>query len=55
MFESGVDMYSAQKILGHANISTTMVIYTELRDAQFTKSVTALDAGLNKYKQEEKK
>lgn len=54
MFESGVDMYSAQKILGHANINTTMQIYTELREAQFQKSITSLNRGLSKYAKGEK-
>lgn len=49
MFESGVDVYSAQRILGHANVSTTMEIYTELRDAQLAKSVESLNKGFEKY------
>lgn len=39
LFESDVDVYTAQHILGHANVSTTMEIYTELRRKQSEKSV----------------
>lgn len=49
MFEAGVDAYTAQRILGHANITTTMSIYTELRDSQMAKSVEKLDQETLKY------
>ena len=39
LFESGVDVYTAQHILGHANVSTTMEIYTELRRKQERKGL----------------
>ena len=39
LFEAGVDVYTAQKILGHANVSTTMEIYTELREKKEKQSV----------------
>lgn len=39
LFESNVDVYTAQHILGHANVSTTMEIYAELRKKQKQKSV----------------
>lgn len=32
MYEAGVDEFSTQRILGHAHISTTREIYTELRE-----------------------
>lgn len=32
LYEAGVDMYTAQAILGHAQVTTTMAIYTELRE-----------------------
>lgn len=54
MFESGVDVYTAQKILGHAQITTTMSIYTELREKQQKKSITNLNRGLSKYIKEKK-
>ncbi len=31
LYEAGVDVYTAQHILGHANVNTTLTIYTELR------------------------
>lgn len=49
MFESGVDVYTAQRILGHANITTTMGIYTELREKQMNKSIEKFNSGLEKY------
>ena len=42
LFESGVDVYTAQKLLGHANIETTMGIYTQLREKQKIKSLQKL-------------
>lgn len=55
MFESGVDVYTAQHILGHANISTTLGIYTELRDKQKAKSIKKFNSGMNKYISKAKK
>ena len=49
MFEAGVDMYTAQRILGHSNIHTTLGIYTELRNGQMKKSLEMLDAEAKKY------
>lgn len=40
LFESEVDVYTAQSILGHANVTTTMEIYTELRKKQQQKGVS---------------
>lgn len=31
LYESGVDVYAAQHILGHASVTTTLQIYTDLR------------------------
>lgn len=39
LFESGVDVYTAQHILGHAQVTTTMAIYTELREKQRQKNI----------------
>ncbi len=39
LYESGVDMYTAQHILGHANVSTTLEIYTDLRKNHERKNV----------------
>lgn len=49
MFESGVDVYTAQRILGHSNITTTMSIYTELREKQQRKSIAKFDKKMSKY------
>jgi len=48
MFEAGVDVYTAQKILGHANINTTMGIYTELREKQKALSIEKLNSYMAK-------
>ena len=39
LYEAGVDVYTAKKILGHAKVSTTMEIYTELREQKEKKSI----------------
>lgn len=31
LYDAGVDVYTAQKLLGHANVETTIAIYTHLR------------------------
>ena len=54
LYEAGVDMYTAQRLLGHADIQTTMTVYTHLRERQEQASVgkliahvqTALDASV---------
>ena len=48
LFESGADVYTAQKILGHAQLTTTMGIYGELRDKQYMKSVKKFSNSLSK-------
>lgn len=40
LFDAGVDVYTAQKILGHSQVSTTMEIYTDLRDQKARASVS---------------
>lgn len=40
LYESGVDVYTAQHILGHANVTTTLAIYTELRKKHQAKNIT---------------
>lgn len=42
LFEAGVDVYTAQRLLGHANVEVTMGIYTHLRREQEEKSVEKL-------------
>lgn len=55
LFESGVDVYTAKDILGHANVTTTMEIYTELRDAQAKKSVRKFSQSMSKRMSNSKK
>lgn len=43
LYEAGVDVYTARKILGHAKVETTLSIYTELRDKHEKKSINKLD------------
>lgn len=43
LYEAGVDVYTARKILGHAKVTTTMEIYTELREKHERKSVAKLN------------
>ena len=44
LFEAGVDVYSAKELLGHADITTTMAIYTHLRQRKNQESVEKLRA-----------
>ena len=39
LYEAGVDVYTAQHILGHANVTTTLEIYTDLRKDHERKNV----------------
>jgi len=48
LFEAGVDVLTAQYLLGHASPQTTMEIYTHLSDAQKDRSITKLNAFLSK-------
>ena len=47
LFEAGVDAHTAQKLLGHANIETTLSIYTHLRKRKEDASIAALKAAVN--------
>ena len=40
LYESNVDVYTAQHILGHSNVTTTLAIYTDLRKKHEAKNVT---------------
>jgi integrase len=42
LFEADVDVYTAKKFLGHADIKTTMAIYTHLRERKKQESVKKL-------------
>ena len=55
LYEAGVDVYTAKKILGHAKVSTTMEIYTELREKHEKQSVTKMDSYLRNLVQESAK
>lgn len=44
LFEADVDVYTAQRLLGHADIETTMAIYTHLRTRKKTESIEKLKA-----------
>lgn len=43
LYEAGVDVLTAQYLLGHASASTTMEIYTHLSDAQKSRSIVKLN------------
>lgn len=55
LFESGVDVYTAQHILGHAQVSTTMTIYTELREKQKQKNIDKFGASMAELMADKKK
>lgn len=44
LFEAGVDVHTAKKLLGHADIKTTMAIYPHLREKKQHESVDKLKA-----------
>ena len=44
LYDAGVDAYTAQRLLGHANIQTTLAIYTHLKRARETASLNSLEA-----------
>lgn len=44
LFEAGVDVYTAKNLLGHADITTTMAIYTHLRQRKNQESLAKLRA-----------
>ena len=42
LFEADVDVYTAKTLLGHADIETTMAIYTHLRSRKKMESIDKL-------------
>lgn len=48
MFELKVDELTAQRILGHSRVEITREIYTDLRNAQLSKSVSKFNKGMSK-------
>lgn len=49
LYEAGVDVYTAKKMLGHAKVETTLSVYTELRDKHERKSIDKLDTYLTSF------
>ena len=54
LYDAGVDVKSAQKFLGHADISTTLKIYTHLSEQKEQQAISALNAHLSGAKKGEK-
>ena len=50
LYEAGVDVLTAKELMGHADISTTMGIYTHLRQEREQKSIVKLDNYLSANK-----
>lgn len=48
LYEAEVDVYTAQHILGHANVSTTLEIYTDLRKQHEKKNVGKFERKMSK-------
>lgn len=48
LYNAGVDVKSAQKFLGHADISVTLKIYTHLSEQKEQEAITALNEHLSK-------
>lgn len=48
LYEAGVDVYTAQQILGHAQVTTTMAIYTDLREKHKEKNVDKFSKSIAK-------
>ncbi len=48
LFEADVDVYTAQRLLGHANIETTLAIYTHLRERKKQESINKLESYVQK-------
>ncbi len=48
LYEAGVDVLTAQYLLGHASASTTMEIYTHLSEAQKNRSIVKLNDFLSR-------
>ena len=62
LYEAGVDVYTMKEVLGHANIQTTLEIYTDLRKGhekknvgKFSRSMRKLQAAAGKKKNTTKK
>ena len=49
LYSSGVDVLTAQKLLGHSDISTTLSIYTHLQQSSVTISIEKFDTYINDF------
>ena len=49
LFDAGVDVKSAQKFLGHADIEVTLSIYTHLSKFKEEKAISALNEHLSSF------
>ena len=49
LYTSGVDPLTAQKLLGHSHISTTLAIYTHLENEKVVVSVEKYEIYIKKY------
>ena len=47
LYDAGVDVYTAKRLLGHANIETTLAIYTHLSRRKNNESIAKLTAYAN--------
>ncbi len=47
LYDAGVDVLTAQKLLGHADLQVTMKVYTHLSEERRQKSIDALNAHIN--------
>lgn len=52
LYEAGVDMYTAQHVLGHANVTTTLEIYTDLRKKHERKNIGLFQQSMAKLQEE---
>lgn len=43
LYDAGVDVYAAQKLLGHADIQTTLSVYTHLKKEREAQSIAKLE------------
>lgn len=49
MYEAGVDLYTAKEQMGHADVQTTLNIYTHLQKAHQEKNIAKLDDYLDSF------
>lgn len=47
--EAGVDVYTMKEVFGHADIQTTMAVYTELQNRKKNESIKAYDDAMGVY------